>query len=164
MNATDYKAPQVSGSLTQQRDYLVASGFCWLARWRLIWRRCSFSKSSSVSLRRNISLTMNSSSNISIGGFLSASKVSYMVGHFFLREGVDFEFRLNFNSTKATLKRIFTPSHKNMSQTRKIVAHGKVLVKTHKNHSVIYNIGSIFCFFKCFNFKRYRRFRRKWLR
>lgn len=39
------------------------------------------------------------------------------------------------------------PSQRNMSHTRNNAGHGRVLVKTHKNHSVMYKMGSIFCFF-----------------
>lgn len=41
---------------------------------------------------------------------------------------------------------ICLPSTKNMSQNLNKVGHGNVLVKAHKNHSVIYIIGSILCF------------------
>lgn len=39
------------------------------------------------------------------------------------------------------------PSIKNISQNLNKVGQGNVLVKIHKNHSVIYIIGSILCFF-----------------
>lgn len=111
------------------------------------------------------------SSGKSFGGLRNACNVSYIVGYCFFNDDADFVLlrrhklinikptlnitegpeieenrRICFIERKKNGKR-WLPSHKNMSHTRNRAGHGRVLVKTHKNHSVMYNIGSIFCFF-----------------
>lgn len=93
---------------------------------------------------KNTWLTKASSSTIWWGGFLNTWRVSYIVGHRFVS---DERPKQPFSSTRPTLKTTFTPSQRNMSQTRSMLSHGNVRVYTHRNHSVMYKIGSIFCFF-----------------
>lgn len=45
------------------------------------------------------------------------------------------------------IKRIYKPSHKNISQTLNTAAHGSVLENAHMSHSVMYRMGSTLCFF-----------------